>query len=58
MINRIASYGGRTSAVIEWLLPYLQAEATRKLLVLSDRREHLMALEAGFKGAGIASVGY
>ena len=58
MINRIASYGGRTSAVIEWLLPYLRDEPTRKLLVLSDRREHLMAFEAGFKGAGIDSVGY
>lgn len=57
MINRIAEYGGRTAAVLEWVVP-LMAEPSRKLLVLSDRREHLIAFEAGFKAAGITSVGY
>ena len=57
MINNIAEYGPRTSAVLEWVVP-LMAEPSRKLLVLSDRREHLIAFETGFKTAGIDSVGY
>jgi superfamily II DNA or RNA helicase len=57
MINRIAEYGPRTTAVLSWVVP-LMAEPTRKLLVLSDRREHLIAFETGFKAAGIDSVGY
>ena len=57
MINRIAEHGPRTAAVLEWVVP-LMAEPTRKLLVLSDRREHLIAFETGFKAAGIDSVGY
>lgn len=58
MVNRIADYGPRTSAILEWLLPYLRAEPTRKLLVLSDRREHLIAFDTGLRRAGIDSVGY
>jgi superfamily II DNA or RNA helicase len=58
MLNRIAEYGPRTGAILEWLLPYLRDEPTRKLLVLSDRREHLIAFETGFRRAGIDSVGY
>jgi superfamily II DNA or RNA helicase len=57
MINRIAEYGPRTSAVLEWIAP-LMSEPSRKLLILSDRREHLIAFESGFKAAGIDSVGY
>lgn len=57
MINNIANYGPRTSVILEWIIP-LMAEPTRKLLVLSDRREHLIAFEGGFKSAGISSVGY
>jgi superfamily II DNA or RNA helicase len=57
MINKIAEYTPRTAAILEWLVP-LMAEPTRKLLVLSDRREHLIAFEGGFKAAGVSSVGY
>jgi superfamily II DNA or RNA helicase len=57
MINNIAEYTPRTSAVLEWVVP-LMATPSRKLLVLSDRREHLIAFETGFKAAGIDSVGY
>lgn len=57
MINKIADYAPRTAALLEWIVP-LMAEPTRKLLILSDRREHLIAFESGFKAAGIDSVGY
>lgn len=57
MINRIADYGPRTATLIEWIAP-LMLEPTRKLLVLSDRREHLITFEKGFKAAGVSSVGY
>jgi superfamily II DNA or RNA helicase len=57
MINNIAEYTPRTNAILEWVLPYM-ADPARKLLILSDRREHLMAFEGGFKAGGIDSVGY
>lgn len=57
MINQIADYLPRTRALVEWTVPCL-ASADRKLLVLSDRREHLVLLEGLYKAAGISSVAY
>jgi superfamily II DNA or RNA helicase len=57
MVNKIASYAPRTTMILDWIRPYME-EAERKLLILSDRREHLIAFEAGFKARGIDSVGY
>jgi len=57
MINNIANFGPRTTAMIEWIAPCL-AETGRRLLVLSDRREHLKEFETGFKAHGIDSIGY
>ena len=57
MINNIAEYAPRTATILDWVIP-LMSEPSRKLLVLSDRREHLIAFETGFKTAGITSVGY
>jgi superfamily II DNA or RNA helicase len=57
MINQIASYKPRTDVLLDWIAPYLQ-EAGRKLLVLSDRREHLNEFEAGFQAKGISSIGF
>ena len=57
MINNIANFGPRTAAMIEWIAPCL-AETGRRLLVLSDRREHLKEFETGFKARGIDSIGY
>jgi len=57
MINQIADYAPRTAAILEWICPLIK-EAGRKLLVLSDRREHLVALETGFKAAGLTDIGY
>lgn len=57
MINQIAAYGPRTEAILAWIRPCL-AEPGRKLLILSDRREHLAAFETGLRATGVASVGY
>jgi hypothetical protein len=57
MINNIANFGPRTTAMIDWVAPAL-AETGRRLLVLSDRREHLKEFETGFKARGIDSIGY
>jgi superfamily II DNA or RNA helicase len=57
MINQIADFAPRTAAILEWICPLIK-EAGRKLLVLSDRREHLVALETGFKAAGLTDIGY
>lgn len=57
MINKIADYAPRTHAILDWLCPYM-AEPARKLLILSDRREHLAAFESGFRARGITSIGY
>jgi superfamily II DNA or RNA helicase len=57
MINQIANYLPRTEAILDWIVP-LMANPDRKLLILSDRREHLLAFENGFNTRGIWSIGY
>ena len=57
MINNIANFVPRTLAIIDWVVPCL-SQAGRRLLVLSDRREHLKEFETGFKAKGIDSIGY
>lgn len=57
MVNAIADFVPRTRAMLDWVVPCL-AEPGRKLLILSDRREHLKTFETGFKNRGITSVGY
>jgi len=57
MLNQIADYAPRTDAMLDWMASYM-ADPHRKLLILSDRRNHLAAFEAGFKARGIDSVGY
>jgi superfamily II DNA or RNA helicase len=58
LINKIAEYTPRTVLLVEWLLPCLRESADRKLLILSDRREHLTAFEGLFRHNGISSVAY
>lgn len=58
MINNIANFTPRTRDIVEWVFPYMQSDQSRKLLVLSDRREHLMQFEGLFRSHGIASIGY
>jgi len=57
MVSNIANFIPRTRAIIEWVYPCLREEG-RKLLVLSDRREHLKDFEEGFKAKGCDSIGY
>ena len=57
MINQIAEYGPRTIELIKWIRPFMDEEG-RRLLVLSDRREHLVAFEEGFRATGLDSIGY
>jgi len=58
MINKIAEYTPRTQFLVDWTVPHLKAAAERKLLVLSDRREHLTAMEGLYRAAGISSIAY
>jgi len=57
MINQIAEYGPRTVELIQWIRPFMEEDG-RRLLVLSDRREHLVAFEEGFRASGIDSIGF
>jgi superfamily II DNA or RNA helicase len=59
MINQIAEYKPRTKMLVEWILPFLE-ENGRRLLILSDRREHLADFEKLFHTSGIKpeEIGY
>jgi superfamily II DNA or RNA helicase len=57
LLNRIAEHVPRTRAILDWIHGHLQAPG-RKLLILSDRREHLVAFEEGVKRLGHTSVSY
>ena len=56
LCNQLAAYAPRTKAISDQLEPCLREG--RQLLILSDRREHLAAFEAEFKGRGFTSIGY
>jgi superfamily II DNA or RNA helicase len=58
MLNQIAEFRPRTEAILDWVHGHLIAHPARKLLVLSDRREHLVMFEDGFKKRGHKSIGY
>lgn len=57
MINQIADYAPRVTAIMDWIAP-IMADVRRRLLILSDRREHLAAFEAAFRARGFTSIGY
>jgi superfamily II DNA or RNA helicase len=56
LCNQLAEYRPRTLAICDELEPALKEG--RKLLVLSDRREHLKAFETEFRRRGFTSIGY
>lgn len=58
LINQIAEYKPRTTALVEWIAPMLKNEAGRRLLILSDRREHLIDFATMFAAQGFTSIGY
>lgn len=55
LCNQLAEHGPRTLAICNELEPALREG--RKLLVLSDRREHLKEFETEFRKRGFNSVG-
>lgn len=55
LCNQLAEYGPRTLAICDELEPALKEG--RKLLVLSDRRDHLVSFETEFRKRGFTSVG-
>ena len=55
LCNQLASYMPRTLAICDELEPALKEG--RKLLILSDRREHLKEFETEFRKRGFNSVG-
>ena len=58
MINNIANFTPRTQEIVDWVMPYMERDSSRKLLILSDRREHLIQFEALFRSRHISSLGY
>lgn len=56
MVNQIANYLPRTRAIVEWIAPIITPE--RRLLILSDRREHLTVFETEFRTRGFRDIGY
>jgi superfamily II DNA or RNA helicase len=56
LCNQLAGYALRTRVIADELHKAL--DEGRKLLILSDRREHLAAFEGEFKRRGFTSIGY
>jgi len=57
MINQIAEFVPRTKEIHDWIRPFME-EPARKLLILSDRREHLTEFDTLFRASGIESIGF
>lgn len=57
LLNQIAEFYPRTQALLNWIHEHMKVEG-RKLLILSDRREHLVAFEGGMRALGNSSIGY
>jgi superfamily II DNA or RNA helicase len=58
MINAICSYKPRNELIMDTLADVLAKEPGRRTLILSDRRNHLKALDAMIQERGLGSVGY
>ena len=56
LLNQIAEFAPRTIYLTERLVPLVQEG--RKILILSDRREHLAVFEKELKARGITDIGY
>lgn len=58
MITNICSYKPRTDLIIRELKEVIQSDPHRRVLILSDRRNHLKELEKRIVAENIGSVGY
>lgn len=58
MINNVCDFAPRTARIADEVATVLAAEPARRVLVLSDRRAHLAAIEAALHARGWSDVGY
>jgi hypothetical protein len=59
MINQVCAHAPRTNWIMDDLIALLEKEPLRRVLLLSDRRQHLVDLETAIKARFPArSVGY
>lgn len=58
MINAICAYEPRNHRILDALEEILQREPERKVLILSDRRNHLVVLNRMIQERGLGSTGY
>ena len=58
MVNDICAHGPRDDAMLDELEAVLRREPGRRVLVLSDRRAHLRALDAAITARRLGSVGW
>ena len=56
LVNQIADFKPRTQYLTERLVEF--SKEGRKILILSDRREHLAAFETELRSKGIIDIGY
>lgn len=58
MLNAICAYRPRNEMIIEEIKNILEREPERRILILSDRRNHLKTLESMITDARLGTVGY
>ena len=58
MINKICEFPPRNYKIVQTLKKVMETEPNRKVLILSERRTHLQALEALLKMENYSSIGY
>lgn len=58
MINNICDYLPRVEYIVDYVVKLLEEEKERRVLVLSDRRNHLPMFKEVFDKAGYTSSGY
>jgi superfamily II DNA or RNA helicase len=58
MINAICSYTPRNEMLLDALARLLAKEPGRRVLILSDRRNHLVTLDKMIRGRGMGTTGF
>lgn len=58
MVNNLCEFAPRNAFIVRTLAALMRSQPGRKAIVLSERRGHLLALEALLLEAGVGSVGW
>ncbi len=58
MINNICGYYKRTFMYMKRVVEHLNAHSNRQILILSDRKQHLLDMEKCALQMGVTSIGY